>query len=66
MTDFTDLDTDKLCADWSLKLPEILKEHYDRLPAAWKKEARARVIKTLARVVHDASFDYRKYTITDD
>jgi len=59
------LDTDKLTAEFSLRIPEITKADIDRLSKSAKRELNDRILVTMARAIHDARFDPQHYLKSD-
>ncbi len=54
-------DIDKLEVNFTLRIPEVTKRQLERLPAAMKKKLNNRILLTMARTLHDADYDPRKY-----
>ena len=54
-------DIDKLEINFTLRIPEITKGHIDRLSSEMKKKLNNRILLTMARTLHEADFDPRKY-----
>ncbi|NLF52539.1 MAG: hypothetical protein GX577_15530 [Leptolinea sp.] len=54
-------DIDKLEVNFTLRIPEVTKGQLERLPPGMKKKLNNRILLTMARTLHEADFDPRKY-----
>jgi len=59
------LEYDKLTETFSFRIPEITKHKLDKLPPHFKKTLTHELLRTIARVLHDAEFDPTVYLKTD-
>lgn len=55
------IETDKLEAEFTLRIPEFTKRKLKELSPQEKKALNEEIIMTMARVLHRFNFDYRKY-----
>jgi hypothetical protein len=61
-----ELETDKLTAEFSIRIPEITSEKIRALPKAWKKELNVRLLRVMDQTIHEASYVPGKYLRTED
>jgi len=54
-------DIDKLEVNFTLRIPEVTDKQIKRLPAPMKKKLNNRILVVMARTLHEAVFDPRKY-----
>jgi len=54
-------DIDKLEVNFTLRIPEVTDKQIKRLPAPMKKKLNNRILVVMARTLHEADFDPRKY-----
>lgn len=59
-------DIDKRTADFSLRIPEITKANIDRLSSTQKRNLNDRVLLTIDRVLHEASYVPGRYLRSGD
>lgn len=59
------LDTDKRTEEFTMRVPEITKAAIDRLSPHFKRRLNDRILVTMAAVIHEATFDPRRYLIAD-
>ena len=59
------IETDKLTAEYSLRIPEITKNLIDMLTKSQKSKLNERLLITIAKQLHDARFDPNHYLKID-
>jgi len=55
------VDMDKCTETYSVKIPEILKHNIDLLPSPIRAKLKDAILLTIARHIHENSFDPAKY-----
>ncbi len=59
------METDKLLAEYSLRIPDVTKFEIDKLTSLQKSELNNEIRITMARAIHAACFDPEKYLKTE-
>ena len=59
------LETDKRTEEFTLRVPTILKAEVDRLSSHFKRRLNDRILVTMAKVIHEAKFDPRRYLVSE-
>ena len=59
------LDMDKCTEQFTLRIPEVLKNDLDKLTKAQKTTLIQKIILVMARAVHDSKFDPEFYVKSD-
>ena len=59
------LEMDKLTEEFTLRIPSVTKLGIDRLPKHFKRRLNERILVAMARVLHEAAFDPRRYLLAE-
>ncbi len=65
-TPITIAEIDKLDETFTFRLPEATKKQVDKLSSQQKKKLSMSLLLTTAEILHEATFDARKYLSTAD
>jgi len=62
----SDIEFDKLLEQYTLKIPEITKNHLDKIPPILKKKLNKQICLLMAEVIHESKFDPLIYLRSDE